>query len=78
MTGFPDPVLEAQARQFGAIFLLKPFTSGVLLALVEERLRDRPTNQALLAQKKSAAAKRPVSRRFEIRGRRVSIAQQHQ
>lgn len=48
MTGFPDPVLEAQAREFGAIFLLKPFTSTVLLTLVEERLRDRPTNRAAL------------------------------
>ena len=46
MTGFPDPVLEAQAREFGAMFLLKPFKSMVLLTLVEERLRDRPANQA--------------------------------
>jgi len=48
MTGFPDPVLEAQAREFGAIFLLKPFTSAELLTLVAERLRDRRANEALL------------------------------
>ena len=45
ITGFDDPVIEAQARQFGATFLLKPFTSESLLALVEKRLRPitRPT-----------------------------------
>ena len=39
ITGFADPVIEAQARQFGAMLLLKPFTSASLLALVEKRLR---------------------------------------
>ena len=36
VTGFPDPVLEAQARQFGAKFLLKPFEPVELLRMVEE------------------------------------------
>ena len=39
ITGFADPVIEAQARQFGATFLLKPFTSESVLTLVEKRLR---------------------------------------
>ena len=43
ITGFADPVIEAQARQFGAMFLLKPFTSAALLALVEKRLRPSTT-----------------------------------
>jgi DNA-binding NtrC family response regulator len=41
VTGFPDPVLEAQARQFGATFLLKPFEPAGLVTIVEELLRDR-------------------------------------
>ena len=30
ITGIADPVIGAQARQFGAMFLLKPFTSASL------------------------------------------------
>ena len=41
VTGFPDPMLEAQARQFGATFLIKPFVPAALLTIVEELLRDR-------------------------------------
>ena len=41
VTGFPDLVLEADARQLGAKFLLKPIEPAVLLTLVEELLRDR-------------------------------------
>ena len=32
-TGYPDPVLEAEARQSGAKFLLKPIDPNVLLDL---------------------------------------------
>jgi DNA-binding NtrC family response regulator len=42
MTGFPDPVLEAQARQFGAQFILKPIEPAGLLMLVAELLQNRP------------------------------------
>jgi len=42
VTGFPDPVLEAEARQLGATFVLKPFVPAELLTIVEELLRDRP------------------------------------
>jgi len=37
-TGFPDPVLEAEARQLGAKFLLKPVEPADLLALVADML----------------------------------------
>lgn len=47
ITGFADPVIEAQARQFGAMVLLKPFTSESLLALVEKRLRPSATHVLL-------------------------------
>ena len=39
-TGFPDPVLEAEARQAGAKFLLKPIDPNGLLTLVADLLRD--------------------------------------
>ena len=39
-TGFPDPVLEAEARHAGAEFLLKPIDPKVLLALVAKLLGD--------------------------------------
>ena len=41
-TGFPDPVLESEARQFGAKFLLKPIEPANLLTLVAELLRAEP------------------------------------
>ena len=37
-TGFPDAVLEAQAQQFGATFLLKPIEPAGLLMLVKDLL----------------------------------------
>jgi two-component system cell cycle response regulator DivK len=41
MTGFPDPVLEADARHLGAQFILKPVSPSALLALVEQELAAR-------------------------------------
>jgi CheY-like chemotaxis protein len=38
VTGFPDPVLAADARSLGADFLLKPIAPRALLALVDQRL----------------------------------------
>jgi CheY-like chemotaxis protein len=38
ITGFPDPVLEAEARQMGAEFLLKPISPRKLLDIVANRL----------------------------------------
>ncbi len=40
VTGFPDPVLEADARRLGADFMLKPVAPQALLALVQQRLGD--------------------------------------
>jgi DNA-binding NtrC family response regulator len=42
MTGYPDPVLEADARQLGAQFLLKPIEPAGLLTLVADLLENRP------------------------------------
>lgn len=41
MTGFPDPVLEADARHLGAQFVLKPVAPTALLTLIEEQLAAR-------------------------------------
>lgn len=38
VTGFADPVLEAEARSFGADFLVKPVSPSALLTLVEQKL----------------------------------------
>lgn len=38
VTGFADPVLEAEARSFGAEFLVKPVMPAALLTLVERKL----------------------------------------
>ena len=38
ITGFADPVLESDARQHGAEYVLKPVTPSVLLEMVQRRL----------------------------------------
>ena len=38
MTGHDDPVIEADARQLGAEFVLKPLDSDALLRIVERKL----------------------------------------
>lgn len=42
VTGFPDAALEAEARQFGAEFLLKPIAPTVLLDVVRRKRFQRP------------------------------------
>jgi DNA-binding response OmpR family regulator len=44
-TGFRDASLEADARQFGADFLVKPIAPSVLLKLIEQKLAA-PAEQA--------------------------------
>jgi DNA-binding response OmpR family regulator len=41
MSGFSDPVIEAEARSNGAEFLEKPFEPEVLIGLVERMLTRR-------------------------------------
>jgi DNA-binding NtrC family response regulator len=44
VTGFDDPTIEAEARQLGADFFLKPVNPEQLLAAIARRLgADRPT-----------------------------------
>ena len=40
ITGFADPVLEADARQHGADYVLKPIAPAALLDLIRQRLVD--------------------------------------
>jgi len=40
ITGFADPVLEADARQHGAEYVLKPIAPAALLDLIRRRLAD--------------------------------------
>jgi DNA-binding response OmpR family regulator len=52
MTGYPDPVLEADAVHLGAQFILKPVAPAVLLAMIESQLAKAP------------AQAEPTNRRF--------------
>ena len=41
ITAFADPVLEAEARRFGADYLLKPVSPAQLMALIRQRLAEK-------------------------------------
>lgn len=41
-TGYPDPLLQAEARKYGAEFLEKPIRSADLIAMVGRLLADIP------------------------------------
>lgn len=41
ITGFDDPCIEADARKFGADFLVKPIAWPMLRELIERKLRPR-------------------------------------
>jgi DNA-binding NtrC family response regulator len=41
VSGFDDPVLHAEAKAFGADYLVKPVHAPALLALIEEKLALR-------------------------------------
>ena len=41
-TAFADPILEAEARQFGADFMVKPLSPKALLDLSERKLSEAP------------------------------------
>lgn len=45
ITGFADPVLESDARQHGADYVLKPVTPSVLLDMVRRRLAQVETSR---------------------------------
>jgi len=40
VTGYPDPVLKADAHRFGAEYLVKPVSPAALMALVKEKLES--------------------------------------
>lgn len=64
ITGFDDPVLEADARRMGAEFLVKPIAPARLVRLIERMLSredDKPVRnrQALAAQAPDEGSPRP-------------------
>ena len=52
VTGFPDPVLEAEALRVGAHFLTKPVAPNKLLALVEETFLSVARRQSYDAKRR--------------------------
>ena len=47
ITGYADPVLEAEARRGGADYLVKPFDPERLLTLIREKLGTTPAQYAV-------------------------------
>lgn len=55
VTGYPDTVVERDARQLGAVYLVKPITRDVLIATIERQLaagrsRERRWHRKHLAE----------------------------
>jgi DNA-binding response OmpR family regulator len=48
VTGYPDPVLQAEARRLGAEFLVKPVAPSSLMALIKQKL-DPATEQPVFS-----------------------------
>ena len=48
LTGFPDPVLEAEAQHLGADFMLKPATPSELMAIIERKFSDSKTSKLFI------------------------------
>ena len=47
ITGYDDPVLEAEARRGGADYLVKPFDAETLLAIIQQKLGHTPADFAV-------------------------------
>ena len=52
LTGFPDASLEADARHFGADFLLKPISPPGLLDLIERKLSEASQQSAVASSRR--------------------------
>jgi len=52
-SGFEDPVLQQEARNLGAPFLVKPIDPASLLVMIEKRLPNRPTAQGVASAPRS-------------------------
>jgi len=59
VTGYPDPVLEADARALGADYLLKPVLPSALLSLVKEKLEGAGESAPILSPRRRWT-RRPV------------------
>jgi two-component system response regulator HydG len=56
LTGFPDPVIEREARRLGATFIVKPIAPDRLLALIAQRLAPpQPAGRAALEPRTKSA-----------------------
>ena len=45
VTGFDDPVLRADASEFGASYMVKPVPPAALLELIEQKLKSSATDE---------------------------------
>jgi DNA-binding response OmpR family regulator len=61
VTGFPDEVLQADARRLGAEYLVKPFSSSALLDMIKRLLAPAPQRaERRLSQRKRLVADMPM------------------
>jgi DNA-binding response OmpR family regulator len=57
VTGFDDPVLRADAGDFGASYLVKPVPPAALLELIEQKLKSAyPADTTLVMTERSGAS----------------------
>jgi hypothetical protein len=57
VTGFDDPVLRADAGEFGASYMVKPVPPAALLELIEQKIKSAAASEraALLVTEVSGA-----------------------
>jgi DNA-binding response OmpR family regulator len=62
VTGFDDPVLRADASEFGASYIVKPVPPAALLELIEQKLKSAgtPDKATLLVTEVSGALAPPT------------------
>ena len=68
ITGYADPVLEAEARRGGADYLVKPFDPERLLTIIREKLGTSPPQYAVPRRWRRQARGRPHGSRWRPTG----------
>lgn len=73
ITGFPDRMLEADARKMGADYVVKPVSPGGLIAMIREKLTITATHTVFSPARRWARKPAPAQLRAWIQERPVRI-----
>jgi two-component system response regulator YesN len=68
VTGFDDPVLRADASEFGASYLVKPVPPAALLELIEEKLKSACAAETTLLVAEGSSATAPAAKHGGLAG----------